>query len=312
MDLLTWQETAITDAETSRLAECEAVIERGLKTFVDVGNALLEIRDSRLYRAEFGTFEDYCQERWGFTRDYAKKIMRAADVIENLQNNTIVSFLPATESQARPLTPLAPEQQREAWTRAVETAPEGKITAAHVQAVVDEIQNKPHVSFNSGNNEWYTPAEYIEAARRVMGEIDLDPASSEVANQTVRARVYFTAEDDGLRFSWDGRVWMNPPYSGDLIGKFTEKLAVHFINGEITEAIVLVNNATETAWFQTMLECASAICLLRRRVKFIDAEGNPSGAPLQGQAILYFGDNPLGFYREFEQFGSVLCPMSAE
>ena len=310
MDLLTWQETAITDAETSRLVECEAVIERGLKTFVDVGNALLEIRDSRLYRAEFDTFEDYCRERWNMSRPRAYQFIEAAGLISNL--STIVDILPQTESQARPLTSLPAETQVIAWQRAVETAPEGKITAAHVQAVVDEIQQKPHVSFNSGNNEWYTPAEYIEAARAVMGEIDLDPASSEIANQTVKAKIYFTAEDDGLRYSWDGRVWMNPPYSGDLIGKFTEKLTEHFTSGDITDAIVLVNNATETAWFQTMLDCASAICFLRRRVKFIDMEGNPSGAPLQGQAIIYFGNNPLGFHGEFEKFGSVLCPMSAE
>jgi len=286
----------------------------------------------------------------------ASQLISAAEVVENVNN--CLQILPINEAQARPLTQLDPEQQREAWAWAVETAPDGKITGAHVQSVIDEKygklvrgpagnyyekngvkqcvkcgelwavdlpycpycnispeariayvhqqESKPHVSFNSGNNEWYTPAEYIDAARRVMGEIDLDPASSELANKTVGASVYFTAEDDGLRYSWDGRVWMNPPYAGELIGLFTNKLANHYQAGDITEAIVLVNNATETNWFQTLLSCASAVCLVKGRIKFIDMDGNPSGAPLQGQAILYLGDKVDSFVANFDEFGVVL------
>lgn len=85
-----------------------------------------------------------------------------------------------------------------------------------------ELQ-KPHVAFNSGNNEWYTPSEYIEAARAVMGEINLDPASSEIANKTVKADHIYTVEDNGLEKPWFGNVWLNPPYASDLIGKFAEK-----------------------------------------------------------------------------------------
>lgn len=293
----------ITLDERGRLYQCEEVIEHGLNTFVDVGNALLEIRDSRLYRQDFPTFEDYCQTRWSFTRMRASQLIAAAEVVENVNN---CLQIPKTESQARPLTQLEPEQQAEAWQQVIDTAPNTGITAKHVQSVVDEIQNKPHVSFNSGNNEWYTPAEFIEAAKLVMGGIDLDPASSEIANKVVKADHYLTAEQDGLKFDWSGRVWMNPPYSSELIGKFAEKLVTHFELGDIDEAIVLVNNATETAWFQRMLESIKAICFVKKRVRFIDMQGNPSGAPLQGQAILYFGNNINGFADVFGQFGKVL------
>ena len=123
--------------ERTELATHEAVIERGLNTFVDVGQALLAIRDSKLYRNEHSTFEEYCKNRWGMERNYANKMIAAASVVTNL--GTIVPIQPMNEAQARPLTRLEPEQQREAWTTAIETAPEGKVTGEHVKRVVDDI-----------------------------------------------------------------------------------------------------------------------------------------------------------------------------
>ena len=187
----------------------------------------------------------------------------------------------------------------------LELAKEAQADPEAVRQKIEERQ-RPHVANNSGNNEWYTPAEYIEAARAVLGEIYLDPASSDIAQKTVKAKIYFTAEDDGLRYQWYGRTWMNPPYAADLIGKFTGKLVEHFAAGDIPEAIVLVNNATETSWFQSMLDYASAVCFVRRRIKFVDQNGNPSGAPLQGQAILYLGDDPARFTQHFAPFGAIL------
>jgi hypothetical protein len=75
-------------------------------------------------------------------------------------------------------------------------------------------------TLGTGEYEWYTPPKYIELARAVLGEIDLDPASSEKAQEAVRAKRYFTAADQGLRHEWRGRVWLNPPYAQPLIGQF--------------------------------------------------------------------------------------------
>lgn len=171
-------------------------------------------------------------------------------------------------------------------------------------ASISGILNRAHVANNSGNNEWYTPADIVARARVVMGGIDLDPASSEIANRTVRATTFYTADDDGLTKDWAGRVWMNPPYAQPLITQFCEKLAGSI--GGVEQACVLVNNATETGWFHVLLESSSAVCFPRGRIRFLDVSGNPSGSPLQGQAIIYFGVNTDEFIEEFSTLGRVL------
>lgn len=119
------------------LARLEQVIQRGLETFIEVGNALSQIRDRRLYAQSHQSFEEYCKERWGLKQSRAYQLMDAAQAVENLKTSTIVE-LPKNEAQCRPLTKLPPEQQAEAWQEAVQSAPNGKVTAAHVQQVVEQ------------------------------------------------------------------------------------------------------------------------------------------------------------------------------
>lgn len=160
------------------------------------------------------------------------------------------------------------------------------------------VATKPHVVNNSGDNEWYTPSEYIEAARDVMGCIDLDPASNDFANQTVKASVYYTAERSGLEQEWWGHIWMNPPYSNGLIKEFVQKL----LNSQFLDAIVLVNNATDTAWFRSLTTKASAIVFTTGRIHFEKHDG-ARNTPIQGQAFIYFGDNSQKFLKVFKKFG---------
>ena len=197
-------------------------------------------------------------------------------------------------SLAAQVADLPPEDQ-EAVTSA---APD------KVKEVAREVVKRAHVANNSGNNEWYTPAQFIEAARSVLGGFDLDPASSEIANRTVKADRIFTAEDDGLKQEWPvGRIWMNPPYAQPLMGQFASKFAAEIRRG--SEGVVLVNNATETGWFQEIAAECSAICFPRARIKFLDPDGNP-GAPLQGQAIIYCGPDADAFEEAFHTFGLVV------
>jgi phage N-6-adenine-methyltransferase len=299
----------ITIQESKRLIDLESKIKRGLDTFVEVGEALLEIRDSRLYRIEHATFEDYCREKWGMSRSRAHRLIEAATATENVAHGQQTEILPTTERQARPLTKLLPEEQPAAWAKAVELADGKQPTAKQVEAVVLEVMQPEaaktaHVAHNSGENEWYTPLEFIESARAVLGTIDLDPASCEQANKTVGANKFFSEKDNGLSKKWKGNVWLNPPYAQPLISDFAEAVSAKYESGEINAACVLVNNATETKWLHRMLQSASAICLIRGRVKFIDKNGNP-GAPLQGQVIIYFGHAVELFKSHMAKHGKV-------
>lgn len=167
-----------------------------------------------------------------------------------------------------------------------------------------EFDSTPHVSQNSGENEWYTPPEYIAAARAVLGEIDLDPASSDKANAVVQASQIFTLQESGLEKPWHGRVWMNPPYAQPLVGQFAAKLADSVKTGDVLAAVVLVNNATETAWFTAIADVSSAVCFPTGRVRFWSPT-KETAAPLQGQAVLYAGPNTDGFCTEFRSFGLI-------
>jgi len=89
------------------LTELEGIIERGQQTFVEVGQALLEIRDRRLYREQgHRTFEAYCQKRWGWTVRHGRRLMQAARTVQAIEKGTNWSPLPANESQVRELHPL--------------------------------------------------------------------------------------------------------------------------------------------------------------------------------------------------------------
>jgi phage N-6-adenine-methyltransferase len=151
----------------------------------------------------------------------------------------------------------------------------------------------------TGNDEWYTPSEWTERARSVMGSIDLDPASCKSAQKHIKARRFFTAEQDGLSQDWFGKVWLNPPYSRGLREKFTRKLIESYLNGFVDEAIVLVDNRTDSGWFHELAEASDAIAFTRGRINFL-SKGGASSAQTNGSVFFYFGRHPQRFKSEFE------------
>ena len=204
--------TNLSLTESSTLAECECVIECGLAAIFETGKALTKIRDLRLYRERYSTFEQYCAERWNISRPRAYQLIEASSVVENLSTIVDKPALPTRESHARPLVALQPEQQRVAWGMALEES-NGQPTANDIQRAVEVVKTPISAASDYDGDEWYTPNTIISDAHQLLGGIDLDPASCETAQRTVQAKRYFTKSDDGLAKQWRGNVWLNRAHS---------------------------------------------------------------------------------------------------
>ncbi len=151
----------------------------------------------------------------------------------------------------------------------------------------------------SGNCEWYTPSKWIEMARSAMGGIDVDPASSVIAQDTVRAAKWYDQEQDGLQHDWHGNVWLNPPYARGVIEAFIDKLLAQFQSGTAKQAIALVDNRTDTRWFHTLCSIASAVAFTKGRVNFYN-ESVDASSPANGSVFVYLGPCAQAFKRAFD------------
>lgn len=161
-------------------------------------------------------------------------------------------------------------------------------------------------SENYDSDAWCTPAFLIEMAREVLGEIDIDPASNEFAQKTVQAKCWYGQEDDGRTKPWPGRGWLNAPYSMPLVEQFVDKLLEEYDVGQLTAALAIFNNNTETEWCQKVLRRFPA-CFPDRRIPFEHPERDASGTR-QGQVIFYLGGDVELFAQVFSRLGTVVTP----
>jgi ParB family chromosome partitioning protein len=165
---------------------------------------------------------------------------------------------------------------------------------------------------SSKSNEWYTPALYLEVVRDLLGTIDLDPASCAYANAVVQASRLFDKQTNGLLQPWHARtVFVNPPYGrGDNHRSnqeiWTCKLISEYHLGHVQEAVLLVNAATDTGWFQRLW--FYSICFVNHRIDFYTSSGE-RGGPTHGSVFVYFGPQLERFSRLFAQFGRVVPPL---
>jgi len=116
--------------EKQQLAKLEKVIDAKLEDFFEVGSAIAEIKEKQLYRETHKNFNTYCQERWGFGRSYANKLIGSAERIKLLPEETPK---PANEFQMRPFLKLEADEFPGKWKAIVKTAGEGKVTSKIVE-----------------------------------------------------------------------------------------------------------------------------------------------------------------------------------
>lgn len=162
----------LTGFERIALKDCETKIERGLKTFYEVGASLLEIRNQKLYRGTHETFEDYCEERWGFSKRHCNRLIAAAKVAENLGP---IGPVP-NESQAREIARLPDDQQSGAWTDTIERCGGVEnVTAAEVKKTVDlwSADNEPYAEPEAEEQETEDEEKPEDEEPSVDGELEL-------------------------------------------------------------------------------------------------------------------------------------------
>lgn len=264
-------------SEDRSLEELESIIEHGLDTFVEVGQALLEIRDGRKYRdRQFMTFEDYCKERWGMGRNYANKLIASAEVVRVIE--PLGTTVPTSQRQARELAPLLgePTTLAEAWTEAQEraTAAARTVTAADVREVVQR-RTGPGV-YSSGSDLWSTPQALFDELNSEF-KFTLDVCATP---ENAKCDDYFTEADDGLTQSWRGVCWMNPPY-GDEIVKWVRKAYEASLLG--TVVVCLVPARVDTGWWWDYC-IQGQVRFLRGRLKF---GGGANSAPFPSAVIVF-------------------------
>lgn len=162
-------------------------------------------------------------------------------------------------------------------------------------------------------DSWFTPPEYLDSVRAVIGRIGLDPFSSEVANEVVGARRIFTSSESAFDHEWKLRkgegVFMNPPYSAGLCARAVNRFIDQFEAGRFAEGIVLVNNATDTRWFSSLIRRCSSACFTHHRISFWNSDKKHVSGNTRGQVFLYFGTRTHEFGQIFSKHGFVMTPM---
>lgn len=251
-----------------------------LRTERYIGQALAEMPRASVGRPEENSnipllFSEPRLEDLGFTRMQSSRLQQLAAVPEEKFNSYIAAKKEASERIAKAdiLDTKGMSQAMDVLTR--QTTP-----------------------------EWYTPPDIIERARSVLGAIDLDPASSDVAQQWIQATTYYTTETL-VQQPWAGRVWLNPPF--DDTDTWVDRLEGEYLNGDVIAAVLLVNSAPGYIWWEDLWR-RRPVCMLRERLCFWTPAGGSGGQAKKGTTIAYYGEDVRLFTEVFCDLGRLILP----
>jgi hypothetical protein len=166
-----------------------------------------------------------------------------------------------------------------------------------------KMKNHQNINSDSGNDEYFTPLEIVESARNVLGGIDLDPASSLIANQRIGATRIFTLAEDGLSQPWAGRVWMNHPFGKGSNKRWISKLCAEYASGRVAAAVCISFASTSEQWFRPLLNLPQ--CFLWRRTNYFLPDSSLKRGVTKGSVVTYFGLSVERFAQEFSKLGTV-------
>lgn len=183
IDAVVVNEDGLSQEEIERLTQLEFAVQTGLDGFAKLGEALVEIRDAGLYKA-YGTFEEYCDKRWKFSRSRAYQLIDSSKVVHNLLTSGVEpAALPSNESQARALSAVPEDQQADVWK---EASKDGKASAAKIRAVAKDAittspspkggeldKNRPdEIEWNP--NLWETPRNIAKAMATLLAKDEIN------------------------------------------------------------------------------------------------------------------------------------------
>ena len=184
-----------------------------------------------------------------------------------------------------------------------------RVTLQHKTAAITQIETaEPNKAPNSSKSSdcWYTPPEIVELVEKVLGKIDLDPCSDD--GKHIPAASHYTTTENGLNQQWQGKVFINPPYS--CPGKWIEKLISEVNDSNVTEAIAILPASTDTTWFAPLWN--QPICFWKGRIKFLDTNYQPKLPARQSHCLIYWGENADKFNEFFSEYGEVKTSINSQ
>lgn len=150
----------------------------------------------------------------------------------------------------------------------------------------------------------YTPPELAELALRVLGGIDLNPATDNSGCSLIQSERGFTEDDDGLSQPWHGRVWLFPPHDGRRAAWVQKLLHEHRL-GRVSGALLYTALDTRSPWFHHLAGVAS-ICFLAGAMRAVEPSGLPMARSRHGAILAYLGPQPEHFRAEVADLGTVM------
>jgi len=160
----------------------------------------------------------------------------------------------------------------------------------------------PFITESSRYTEYYTPPHILDAVKAFYGgAIDTDPCSNSLMEPNVPARYLWTADLDGLKNPWIGRVFINPPYGGREFYRWIEKAWSELKEGIAKEIIFLLPCYSDLKWFLLFRGCA--FCFLRGRLTFRRGDGKPNSKSVFASVLVYMGPRHEEFCRAFYDLG---------